>query len=160
MKIKNNRVVKPKNRIFNFPLSATDRSRLEELAEAWGVSLAGAIRRSLITAYENLEHQRSASAQELPRDSQLKTLETMLAVHTELTNTRTKMETILSLIQSGKQETLAQLYKLNKPVDATSIRVSALINTLTSREQIEAEIEKIVSEKHNVNDFHISGMQQ
>jgi hypothetical protein len=159
MKIKNNKVVKPKNRIFNFPLSATDRSHLEELAEAWGVSLAGAIRRSLITAYEGLETQRSASSQELPRDSQLKTLETMLAVHTELTNTRTKMETIISLIQSSKQETVAHLHRLNKPVDTTSVCVSALINTLTNRKQIESEIQKIMSEKRNINDINNTGMQ-
>jgi hypothetical protein len=159
MKIRNNRVVKPKNRIFNFPLSSTDRGYLDELAEAWGVSLAGAIRRSLITAYEGLETQRSASSHELPRDSQLKTLETMLAVHTELTNTRTKMDTIVSLIQSGKQETIVQLNKLNRPVDATAIRLSALINILTSREQIEGEIQKIIAEKHNVNDFNNVGMQ-
>ncbi len=159
MKIRNNKVVKPKNRIFNFPLSSTDRGHLEELSEAWGVSLAGAIRRSLITAYESLETQRSASSQELPRDSQLKTLETMLAVHTELTNTRTKMDTIVSLIQSGKQETIAQLNKLNRPVDATAIRVSALINTLASREQIEGEIQKIIAEKHNVHDFNNVSMQ-
>lgn len=159
MKIRNNKVVKPKNRIFNFPLSSTDRGHLEELAEAWGVSLAGAIRRSLITAYEGLESQRSAPSQEMSRDSQLKTLETMLAVHTELTNSRTKMESIISLIHSGKQETISQLNKLNKPVDATAIRVSALINTLTSREQIESEIQKIISEKHNVTDFNNVGMQ-
>lgn len=159
MKIKSSRGVKPKNRIFNFPLSATDRSHLEELAESWGVSLAGAIRRSLVTAYENLETQRSASSQEVPRDSQLKTLETMLAVHTELTNTRTKMENIISLIQVGKQETLAQLHNLNKPVGATAIRVSALINTLTSREQIEAEIQKIIKESHNIHDLHTASMQ-
>jgi len=159
MKIRNNKVVKPKNRIFNFPLSSTDRGHLEELAEAWGVSLAGAIRRSLITAYENLESQRSASSQEIPRDSQLKTLETMLAVHTELTNARARMESIVSLIQSSKQETVAQLTKLNKPVDATAIRISALINTLTSREQIESEIQKIISEKHNINDFSNIGNQ-
>ena len=158
MKIKNSKVVKPKNRIFNFPLSATDRSHLEDLAEAWGVSLAGAIRRSLITAYENLENQRSASSQELPRDSQLKTLETMLAVHTELTNTRTKMEAILSLIQSSKQETIAQLSRMHKPVDATSVRVSAIINTSDNRKKIEGEIQKIVEEKHNVHDL-IHGQQ-
>jgi hypothetical protein len=159
MKIRNNKVVKPKNRIFNFPLSSTDRGHLEELAEAWGVSLAGAIRRSLITAYEGLEGQRLASSQEIPRDNQLKTLETMLAVHTELTNTRTKMESIALLIQSGKQETLSQLTKLSKPVDATAVRISALINTLTSREQIESEIQKIIVERHNINDFSSTGTQ-
>jgi hypothetical protein len=159
MKIRNNKVVKPKNRIFNFPLSSTDRGHLEELAEAWGVSLAGAIRRSLITAYEGLESQRLASSQEIPRDNQLKTLETMLAVHTELTNTRTKMESIALLIQSGKQETLSQLTKLSKPVDATAVRISALINTLTSREQIESEIQKIIVERHNINDFSSTGTQ-
>lgn len=159
MKTKSNKAVKPKNRIFNFPLSATDRNHLEDLAEAWGVSLAGAIRRSLITAYEGLENQRSTSSHEPPRDSQLKTLETMLTVHTELANVRAKMETVISIMQSGKQETLGQINRLSKPVEATSVRVSALINTLNSREQIENEIQKIISEKHNVNDVSPSGLQ-
>jgi hypothetical protein len=160
MKIRNNKVVKPKNRIFNFPLSSTDRGHLEELAEAWGgLSLAGAIRRSLITAYESLNSQRSTPSQEMSRESQLKTLEIMLALHTELTNTRTKMENIISLINSGKQETIAQLNKLNKPVHATAVQVSALIKGSTNREQIESEIQKIISEKRNVTDFNNVGMQ-
>jgi hypothetical protein len=159
MKIKNNKVIKPKNRIFNFPLSSTDRNHLEELAAAWGLSLAGAIRRSLITAYENLEGQRSAATQEQPKDNQIKTLETMLAVHTELTTTRSKMDSIINLIKISSQENNVNFQKLSKPLDSTSIRMLALINTLNSRDQIEIEIQKLTEEKQCGSGLQISGNQ-
>ena len=159
MKIKNNKVIKPKNRIFNFPLSVTDRNHLEELAAAWGLSLAGAIRRSLITAYEGLEGQRFAATQEQPKDNQIKTLETMLAVHAELTTTRSKMDNIINLIKANGQEANLNFQKISKPLDATSIRILALINTLNSREQIETEVQKLTEEHQSSNELHIGGNQ-
>lgn len=134
------------NRTLPVLLSKEDRDRLEKLANAWDVSLAEAIRRSIQNEYERFEEDRIAPRLDQLRDHQMQTLEGLLSMRSDLVEIRSRIEAVFPLIKAIERETHSKLDDIAQPTNATAIRLLAMIRTMKPEkvEEIEREMSKII----------------
>jgi hypothetical protein len=93
---------KSKSTIFNFPLSKAGRNQLEELADIWGTTLAGTIRRSLEESYKSAKANTDTQQEIDVRQSKIATLEALLAMHRDLSVIKSNTAKILEVIPTAE----------------------------------------------------------
>lgn len=87
--------------IFNFPLNKPGRNQLEELATIWGLSMAATIRRSIDLAM-NTAKENDETSQNTELQSKVSILETLLAMHADLSVIKNNTDKLLTATEKDK----------------------------------------------------------
>jgi hypothetical protein len=70
-------------------------------------------------------------------------------MHQDLVAIHQQAKSIIGMIQEEKDSTSNTIQELVKPINTAAIILPALINSLTNNDQVETEIQKIITKNHN-----------
>lgn len=80
-------------------------------------------------------------------DDRIRNLETVIRIHQDLVAIHQQAKTIIDLIQEEKDSISNTIQELVKPINTAATILPALINSLTNHDQVETEIQKIITKK-------------
>lgn len=147
MNTKSKRRIGPSSRPITLLLAPNDREHLEELAIAWDCSLAEGVRRCIGAEFERLQEERFSGRLDALREINSQQFESTQRLSMDLSELRARIEALFVVVRGIEKSTESKLEEIAEPTNASAIRLLALIRTLKTREDVEREIQNILSGK-------------
>jgi len=131
---------------FNLALGTADRERVAHLAEAWGTTLSEAIRRSVESTYERHVQGLMGTKLDALVEKTGIVAERSMEILTELGSVKTRVGNAIEVTR-GVEIVLKGIAGEARSNSATAaLLLRAMINTLKSRPEIEAEVTRLLQE--------------